>query len=284
MADLAGHVTIVTGGASGIGRAIAGTFVAAGARVIIADIDIARGTALADSLGSAALFVRADVSVEADIAALPAAALDAFGRLDCMINNAGIPGVRGPIAETDLARAEREMAVLFTGVLAGMKHAAPILAAQRSGTIISISSVAGLRTGWGSHVYSAAKAAIVQLTRTVAMELGEHNVRVNCICPGGIATPLLGKGMGFAAEEAETLVDPLKDSLARWQPLPRAGLAGDIAQAALYLASDAASFVNGHALVVDGGLTGGRGWSETMAQRDARIAHFRERATAKQAS
>jgi NAD(P)-dependent dehydrogenase (short-subunit alcohol dehydrogenase family) len=271
MNRMEGKVACITGAASGIGRASAEIFLRHGAHVVIADIDEARGAALMREWSGRAHFVRVDVRREDEIANAIGTALSEFGRLDCMFNNAGMPGRRGSIADTDAARLDDEMAVLFRSVLFGMKHAAPVMIAQRSGAIISTSSVAGLRTGWGSHVYSAAKAAIVQLTRTVAAELGEHNVRVNCICPGGIATPLLGKGMGLDADAAEAIVDDLKERLATWQPIPRAGLAEDVAHAALYLACDEAGFVNGHALVVDGGLTGGRGWSETLAARNRRI-------------
>jgi NAD(P)-dependent dehydrogenase (short-subunit alcohol dehydrogenase family) len=191
-----------------------------------------------------------------------------------MVNNAGMPGRRSPVAETDMALADRELAVLLRGTLSGMRHAAAAMVPQGRGVILSTASVAGLRSGWGSHVYSAAKAAVIHLTRTVAAELGEQNIRVNCICPGGIATPLLGKGMGHDADTAEAIAPSLHPYLATWQPIPRAGLAEDVARAALYLASDEAGFVNGHALVVDGGLTTGRGWSETKAARDRRIADF----------
>ena len=275
---LNGKTVVITGAASGIGRATAELFHRHGASVVVADLDEARGAEVAVSLVRArAVFVRCDVTREDDVAALIAGAVDRFGRLDCMFNNAGIPGRRGPVAETGMERADMEMSVLFRSVLLGMKHAAPAMISQGSGVILSTSSVAGLRSGWGSHVYSAAKAAIIHLTRTVASELGEHNVRVNCICPGGVATPLLGKGMGFGADEAAELVSPLKASLATWQPIPRAGLAEDVAQAALYLASDEAGFVNGHTLVVDGGLTTGRGWTETNASRNRRIGDFKTR-------
>ena len=150
-----------------------------------------------------------------------------------------------------------------------MKHAAPVMKRQGGGSIISTASVAGLRSGFGPHVYSAAKAAVIQLTRTVAMELGEHNVRVNCICPGGIATPIFGKGLGMSVEEADALVPLMKGVLENVQPIKRAGLPEDIAQAALWLASDDSTFVNGEALVVDGGLSGGRSWSESQFRRAA---------------
>ncbi|HTV67853.1 MAG TPA: glucose 1-dehydrogenase [Rhizobiaceae bacterium] len=271
---LSNKVAVITGAASGIGRAIAERYSKEGCKVVIADIDEARGRRVAAISPESMVFQKADIRQEADVELAIKVAFERFGRLDIMVNNAGMPGRRAPISQLETATFDDEMNVLFRSVFLGMKHAAPILAAQKSGAIISIGSVAGLRTGWGSHIYSAAKAAIVHLTRTVAMELGERNVRVNCICPGGIATSLLGKGMGFDASTAETMVDDLKEHLKSWQPIPRAGLPEDIAAAAVFLASDEASFINGHALIVDGGLTGGRGWSETLAARNKRISDF----------
>ena len=192
-----------------------------------------------------------------------------FGRLDCIFNNAGYGGVGGRIEAVTVAGFDETIGVLLRGVLLGMKHAAPVMKRQGGGSIISTASVAGLRSGFGPHVYSAAKAAVIQLTRTVAMELGEHNVRVNCICPGGIATPIFGKGLGMSVEEADALVPLMKGVLENVQPIKRAGLPEDIAQAALWLASDDSTFVNGEALVVDGGLSGGRSWSESQFRRAA---------------
>jgi NAD(P)-dependent dehydrogenase (short-subunit alcohol dehydrogenase family) len=128
--------------------------------------------------------------------------------------------------------------------------------------------VAGVQAGFGSHVYSAAKAAVIQLTRSVATELGESGVRVNCICPGGVATPLFGKAAGCSQEHAVETLALVRSALADLQPLHRAGLPEDVAEAALWLASDSASFITGHALVVDGGLSSGRSWSESMRRRD----------------
>jgi NAD(P)-dependent dehydrogenase (short-subunit alcohol dehydrogenase family) len=144
----------------------------------------------------------------------------------------------------------------------GMKHAAPVMRCQGSGSIINNASVAGVLAGYSSSViYSAAKAAVIHLTKCVAMELGESNVRVNCISPGGIATGIFGKALGLPTEEAEKTAEAVKGALATLQPIQRAGLPDDIARAALFLASDESSFVNGHNLVVDGGLIRGRLWT-----------------------
>jgi len=262
MGKLDGKVAVITGGASGIGEASARLFVEQGARVLIADIQDDRGQRLAEELGSSATYLHTDVTQEADVKAAVDGALQAFGRLDCMFNNAGISGAGGPIDEIPAEGFDTAMAVLLRGVFLGMKHAAPIMKRQGSGSIISTASIAGLRAVDSTHVYAAAKAAVIHLTRSVAMELGESGVRVNCICPGWIATPLFGRGFGLSPQDAEQTVESVKAPLARFQPIKRAGLPEDIAQAALWLASDDSSFVNGHALVVDGGISGGRMWSD----------------------
>lgn len=265
---LEGKVTIVTGGASGIGRATVELFVREGARVVIADIQDDKGQRLAEELGAHACYQHTDVTEEADVEAAVQRAAATFGRLDCMFNNAGFPGFWGGIETVRVDNFETTMRILVLGVVLGMKHAAPVMKRQGSGSIINTGSVAGLSTGLGDHIYSAAKAAVIHLTRSVAMELGEANVRVNCICPGGIATPIFGKQFGLPIPAADQTVEQVEQLFATLQPIARAGLPEDIARAALYLASDAASFVNGHALVVDGGLIAGERWSSWEATID----------------
>jgi NAD(P)-dependent dehydrogenase (short-subunit alcohol dehydrogenase family) len=264
MARLQGKVAIITGAASGIGEATARLFAYEGASVLLADIDDERGEKLAaaitDSNGRAA-YVHADVAIENDVRAMVEEAVARYGRLDTIFNNAGFGGATGPIAEIPVDEFDVTMGVLLRGVFLGMKYASPILAAQGSGTIINTSSVAGLRAGYAPHIYSTAKAAVIQLTKTVAMELGEKGVRVNCICPGGIATPLLAGAFRGDDSDDATALELVKSAISMFQPIQRAGLPQDIAAAALWLASDDSSFVNGHALVVDGGLTGGVLWS-----------------------
>ena len=197
--------------------------------------------------------MHADVSREDHVKAMVDAAVSQHGRLDVVFNNAGFGGTSGPIAEIPVDEFDATMGVLLRGVFLGIKHAAPILAAQGSGSIVNTASVAGLRTGHAPHVYSVAKAAVVQLTKTVAMELGEQGVRVNCICPGGIATPLLAQAF---ATEGTTEADALaltRQALAFAQPLRRPGLPEDIAAAALYLAAPASSWMTGKTLELDGG-------------------------------
>ncbi len=256
MGRLDGKVAVITGGASGIGEATARLFVAEGARVVVADIQDARGLALATELGASAVYQHADVTREDDVRDAVARAVTAFGRLDCMFNNAGILGTVGPVEDIPVDEYELTMQVLLRSVFLGMKYASPVMKAQGSGSIISTSSVAGIIAGDGPHIYATAKAAVIQLTKSVALELAEHSIRVNAICPGATVTPMVLSGVPNTPQ-AE---DAVKAAFTRYQPIPRAGEAIDIAQAALWLASDESTFVTGQAIVVDGGLTTGRPW------------------------
>ena len=259
MGRLDGKVAIITGGASGMGAATVRRFVEEGARVVIADLQVEKGEAIVAECGDSALFIATDVGVEEDVAAMVGLAVERFGRLDCVFNNAGFAGVAGPIDETDTGDAyARTVAGLLTGPVLGMKHATPVMKAQNSGSIISTASVAGLRGGMGPHVYSALKAAVIGLTRSVAVELAAHHVRVNAICPGGIMTPIFLGGRQLKAGANVTLEEALAPAFSQIQPIPRPGVGRDIANMALFLASDDAAFVTGQALVVDGGLTVGR--------------------------
>lgn len=266
MGRLDGKVAVITGGSSGIGNASVRLFVKEGAKVVFGDIQDELGEALAEELGPNVIYLHSDVRNESEIKALIDLAVEKFGRLDCMFNNAGFPCVGGPIEETPTDGFDVSMEIQFRSVFLGMKHASPIMKQQGSGSIISTASVAGLRTGMGGHVYSAAKAAIIHLTRTVAMELGEFNIRVNCICPGGIATAIFGKGLGFDQDKAERFKAFAGIFLSELQPIKRVGLPEDIAKAVLWLASDDSTFVSGHPLVVDGGLIGGRMWGENTEE------------------
>jgi NAD(P)-dependent dehydrogenase (short-subunit alcohol dehydrogenase family) len=248
---LEGKVAVITGGASGIGRATALAFLAEGARVVIGDMNeasIAETVALARERGTdAALAARAaDVSAERDVAGLIDLAVERFAGLDCMFNNAGVGGAFGPIGQTLVEEWDYTFAVLVRGVFLGVKHASNRMAAQgRGGSIINTASVAGLGGGAGSHAYSAAKAAVANLTRAVSAELAHHRIRVNAIAPGMIKTPLAVAGR----EEAwDRLV-------AEKQPWPEIGRPQHIAAAALFLASEDSAFVTGQVITVDGGLT-----------------------------
>jgi NAD(P)-dependent dehydrogenase (short-subunit alcohol dehydrogenase family) len=253
---LDGKVAVITGASSGMGLATVRKFLAEGARVVMADIQAERGAQLAAELGPGTHFVKTDVCREPDVAGMIDAAVREFGRLDCLFNNAGFGGVGGDIEQTDLGEPyERTVDAMLKGVIMGMKHAAPVMKRQGSGVILSTASIAGLQAGWGPHVYSAVKAAVVNLTRSVAQELGPHNIRVNAICPGAIATPIFAGQLALSGNQ--DYVGVLKPTFARGQPIQRSGEPDDIANAACFLASDEASFISGHALVVDGGLTAG---------------------------
>ena len=254
---LDGKVAVITGGASGMGAATVRKFVAEGARVVIADVQEDKGRELAQDIGPEAVFAFADVCREADVQGMIETAAAEFGGLDCLFNNAGFAGVMGDIETTDMGEPyERTVGAMLTGVVLGMKHAVPHLKARGGGAIISTASVAGIKGGLGPHVYSGVKAAVVNLSRSVAMELGPFSIRVNAICPGGIATPIFAGQLAQSGgnEDYAAAVRPL---LQQMQPVPRAGEPEDIANAACFLASDEASFITGQALVVDGGLTAG---------------------------
>lgn len=248
---LKGKTAVVTGGASGMGRATVLRFLQEGARVVVADYNAATGEAtleLARQAGHAddVRFVRTDVANEDDVEAMIRTAVEAFGRLDVVFNNAGVGGAIGPITETTVESWDYTFDVLAKGVFLGMKHGARVMKAQgQGGAIINTASVAGLSGDAGPLVYSAAKAAVVSLSKAAAIELAPDRIRVNAICPGFINTPLAA---GDNPEKAAA-------KMAHIQPWPDTGQGEDIAGAALFLASDDARFVTGEALVVDGGLT-----------------------------
>ena len=262
MGKLDGKVAVITGGASGIGEAAVRLFVKEGARVVMADIQDDRGKSLTKELGAKATYLHTDVTRESDVKAMVDYAVQDFGRLDCMFNNAGAGGPMGPIEEIPVEGFNNTIALLLRGPFLGMKHAAPVMKRQGSGSIINTASIAGVRVVENDHIYSAAKAAVIHLTHSVAMELGESGIRVNCISPGFIATPIFQKSAGITPEAFAQRLEAVKAVMATFQPIRRAGLPEDIARAALWLASDDSSFVNGHNLIVDGGLSNGRGWTE----------------------
>jgi NAD(P)-dependent dehydrogenase (short-subunit alcohol dehydrogenase family) len=248
-------VAVITGGTSGIGEATARRFVAEGARVVIAGRSEQRGKALADELGEQAVFFRADVMHEAEIAAVVDAAVARFGHLDCLFNNAGAatPGELDTLTEEQF---DYGMKLLVGSVMFGIKHAARAMQAH-GGSIINNSSIAAHRLGQGGMLYSAAKAAVSHVTRIAGAKYGPNGIRVNSISPGAIATPIFwggsAKAQSLSAEDNARKMAKLESNLARATPMPRSGVADDIAYAAVFLASDEGSFINAHDLVVDGG-------------------------------
>ena len=268
MGTLTGKVALVTGGTSGIGERMAEIFIEEDAKVVVAARREAEGVALERRLGSCLSFIRTDVAEEAQVKTMINHAVGRFGGLDCLINNAAVPSPMVGVADTDIENFDQVMAVNVRGVILGMKYAAPIMLRQGTGSIINIASLSGLRAGWAAHTYCASKGAVAQLTRSVAAELGEKGIRVNSISPGGIATGIFGKNAGVDGSKADQILDVVKDLFATLQPIPRSGLTDDIARAAVFLASDASSFINGHDLVVDGGNSiVGRGWSAGLQLR-----------------
>ena len=253
MGKLDGKVAVITGAASGMGRATAIRFAKEGAAVVLTDLNAQDGeTAVAEcaAAGGKAVFQRTDVSSEADIKAAIDRAVKEFGRLDITFNNAGIGGATGPIEKITAEDFDRTVGVLLRGVFLGMKYSIPEMRKAGGGSIISTSSVAGLTPAGYLSTYSACKAAVINLTQAIAIEVGHDRIRVNCICPGGVNTPLVYKGMPGGQEGAEK-------SMARMQPIPRAGRPDDIANMALFLASDDAEWITGTAMVVDGGMATG---------------------------
>jgi NAD(P)-dependent dehydrogenase (short-subunit alcohol dehydrogenase family) len=248
---LDGKVAIITGGGSGIGRAAALTFLRESARVVIGDLNeagLAETVALARAQGHAdrLAVLGGDVSAEPHVAGLVDQAVERFQGLDCIFNNAGVGGAFGPIGETTAEEWDFTFAVLVRGVFLGIKHASNRMKAQgRGGSIINTASVAGIGGGAGSHAYSAAKAAVANLTRSVSTELAAHRIRVNAIAPGLIKTPL---ATGHREDAWERLVQ-------QKQPWPDLGLPQHIADTALFLAGEESRFITGQLIVVDGGLT-----------------------------
>ena len=263
MGRLNGKVAVITGATSGIGLRTAEVFVAEGAKTIVAGRRVREGEALAKRLGPDCIFLQTDVTVEEQMRALIALAVDRFGRIDCLFNNAGGPAQTGGIEGLEVARFDLAMATLVRSVMLGMKHAAPHMKKQGFGSIINNGSIAGRLAGYStSVVYSTAKAAVIHLTKCVAMELGESGIRVNSISPGLIATGIFAKALGLSVDAAENTPSLTREIYKTAQPIPRAGLPDDIAHAAVFLASDESGFINGHDLVVDGAMTGGRNWTQ----------------------
>jgi NAD(P)-dependent dehydrogenase (short-subunit alcohol dehydrogenase family) len=242
--ELDGKVAIVTGGAGGLGRGMVELFVEAGARVLIADVDSDAGPALAAELGDAAVFQSTDVADPAQLQAAVDRAVEHFGGLHVMVNNAGVGGSHTPFLADEFADFDRVMAVNILGVMVGAQRAARHMAANGGGSIVNITSIGGMNAGGGVMAYRASKAAVIHVTRSIAVELARHAIRVNCIAPAHIPTAI------------NTTFDQTA-IIRAMQPLQRQGAPRDVAEAALFLASDRAAQITGVVLPVDGGTTAG---------------------------
>ena len=253
---LEGKVAVITGAASGLGAATAKIYVEQGARIVLGDIQDEAGVALAEALGgsSTAIFRHCNVTNEDHVQGLVDAALSEFGQIDVMFNCAGIVGAVGPMSTTPADEWKLTIDIMVNGVFYGMKHASRHMKEAGSGSIISMSSTAGVMGGLGPHAYTAAKHAVVGMTKNLAAEVGGFGVRVNCIAPAGMATPMVAEVITGNHQNLEDTIA----ALAEGSPLKgRAGLAEDVANAALWLASDESGYTSGLTLTVDAGATTG---------------------------
>ncbi len=257
---LDGKVALITGGTSGIGEATVEVFAREGAKVVFTGRGEEAGNAIADRVGGDVRYFRADVTREEDIRDSVAFTVSEFGAVDILFNNAGGP-TRGGIEDVTAEQFREAMDLLLGSVIFGTKYAVPHMKERGWGRIINNSSIAALRTDYGGYLYSAAKAAVTQVTRVAALQLAPHGITVNTISPGGIATPVFYGGAAAARnlepEHNAAKLRKLKENLAKSTPRLETGLPEDIAYGALYLASDEARFVNAHDLVIDAGMSAG---------------------------
>jgi NAD(P)-dependent dehydrogenase (short-subunit alcohol dehydrogenase family) len=268
--ELTGKVAVVTGGASGIGAGVVERFLAEGARVVIADVERDRGEDLAAALGADAIFRLADVSDPDQVGALVAGAVETFGGLHVMVNNAGVSSrMHRSFLDDDLADFHRVMSVNVLGVMAGTRDAARHMATSGGGSIINISSIGGIQAGGGVMTYRASKAAVIHFTKSAAIELAYYDVRVNAIAPGNIPTPLLATTTSEkSAEELARFEHAIREQMRADRPLKREGTPADIAEAALFLAGDRSRYVTGTVLPVDGGTVAGKAIRRRSEQKD----------------
>jgi NAD(P)-dependent dehydrogenase (short-subunit alcohol dehydrogenase family) len=258
MDRLRNKVAIITGGTSGIGRACAIRFAAQGARVVISGRRRDLGETLARKLGTPAVFIAADVTAEGDVRSLIEQTLERFGQIDCVVSNAGSGSATGRLAVSATSDFDHDLALHVKAPFLAIRYASASMVARGQGCFIHMSSISAHRAGYNRFGYEVAKAALVQLTRCAAIELGEKGVRVNSISPGPTLTPIFGEAAAGDERHLRTIERAFNSVLPRIQAMPGMVHAEDIADAALFLASDEARYVNGHDLIVDGGISAGR--------------------------
>jgi NAD(P)-dependent dehydrogenase (short-subunit alcohol dehydrogenase family) len=258
--ELAGKVTIVTGGASGLGEGLVRRFTAEGANVLIGDIDRDGGAALAADIGTNAHFVEADVSDVEQVSRLVSTAVERFGGLHVMVNNAGVSGtMHRRFLDDDLADFQRVMAINVQAVMAGTRDAARHMSQHGGGSIINLTSIGGIQAGGGVMTYRASKAAVIQFTKSAAIELAHYEIRVNAIAPGNIRTAIVRKSAsGEDRQQIEKFEEKIRAQMRADRPLKREGTVEDVAEAALYFATDRSRYVTGTVLPIDGGTSAGK--------------------------
>jgi NAD(P)-dependent dehydrogenase (short-subunit alcohol dehydrogenase family) len=260
MNELAGRVAVVTGGASGLGEGLVRKFAAEGAKVMIGDVEKDRGAALAAELGPDTAFLTTDVSDPGQVGALVTAAIEQFGGLHIMVNNAGVSGtMHRRFLDDDLADFHQVMGVNVLGVMAGTRDAARHMAEHGGGSILNLTSIGGIQAGGGVMTYRASKAAVIQFTKSAAIELAHYEIRVNAIAPGNIRTAIVAKSA--SEEDRQRIVEfeeKIREQMRNDRPLKREGTVEDVAEAAVYFASDRSRYVTGTVLPIDGGTSAGK--------------------------
>lgn len=258
--ELAGKVAVITGGSAGLGEGLVRRFVAEGAAVLIGDVEKDHGTALVEELGGDTAFLPTDVSDPGQVTALVDAAVERFGGLHVMVNNAGISGtMHRRFLEDDLADFHRVMGVNVLGVMAGTRDAARHMAEHGGGSILNLTSIGGIQAGGGVMTYRASKAAVIQFTKSAAIELAHYEIRVNAIAPGNIRTAIVAKSASAEdRQRLEEFEEGIRAQMRNDRPLKREGTVEDVAEAALYFATDRSRYVTGTVLPIDGGTVAGK--------------------------
>ncbi|GAT07002.1 glucose 1-dehydrogenase [Mycolicibacterium novocastrense] len=258
--ELEGKVAVVTGGSSGLGEGLVRRFCAEGAKVVVGDIDREGGAQLVADLGKSVRFVETNVAEVEQVTRLVSTAVEEFGGLHVMVNNAGVSGQMFPkFLDDDLADFHQVMAINVLAVMAGTRDAARHMSEHGGGSIINLTSIGGIQAGGGVMTYRASKAAVIQFTKSAAIDLAHYEVRVNALAPGNIRTAIVRKSAtGEDLERLEAFEAKIREQMRNDRPLKREGTVDDVAEAALYLAGDRSRYVTGTVLPIDGGTSAGK--------------------------